>query len=125
MDTTDGWPQGRPKRPAPSPEHDVHSTLRITAGEAERGVMVPVMLPGGRETEVHVPAGTEDGTRIRLPGEGFGRKRGLVFARTHHSGNGVSVAGGEIPGTTDLAQGTSPVRAAQMDGTRDSSLRSE
>lgn len=78
MDTLDGWPQGRPPKEAPSQGHDVHVGLRITAGEAERGATVRFLLPDGRQTEMHVPAGLQEGTRLRLPGQGFQRKGDLL-----------------------------------------------
>jgi len=68
-----------PKEVVASPDLDVHSTLRITAEEAVRGARVPVLLPDGRESEVNVPARVEDGTRLRLAGQGIVKKGDLCL----------------------------------------------
>ena len=56
-----------PTSPAPS---DIHAVLAISAAEAEAGTTRTLMLPGGRQVTVLVPAGARDGQLVRLEGEG-------------------------------------------------------
>jgi serine/threonine protein kinase len=54
----------------PSSEGDVYAVLAISEAEARTGTTRTVTLPGGRRVTVAVPAGTQDGHRIRLEGQG-------------------------------------------------------
>src|SRR5262249_28204680 len=50
---------------------DLHATLAISRAEAERGTTRTLTVPGGRQVSVTVPAGVEDGTTLRLEGQGM------------------------------------------------------
>jgi DnaJ-class molecular chaperone len=49
---------------------DITATLTITLPEAAKGTNKRVRLPTGREVDVKVPAGLNDGQTIRLKGQG-------------------------------------------------------
>ncbi len=51
--------------------HDVAATLTVTLGDIARGSSRRVRLPTGKEVDVKVPVGIEDGKQIRLKGQGF------------------------------------------------------
>jgi DnaJ-class molecular chaperone len=50
---------------------DVTATLSITLPEAAKGVKKRLQLPTGKEVEVKIPAGLDDGQQIRLKGQGL------------------------------------------------------
>jgi DnaJ-class molecular chaperone len=50
---------------------DIAASLTITLPEAAEGVKRRVQLPTGREVEVKIPAGLNDGQTIRLKGQGL------------------------------------------------------
>ena len=50
---------------------DLHATLAISPAEAESGATRSLTLPGGRQVSVTVPAGVEDGSILRLEGQGM------------------------------------------------------
>ena len=60
--------------PRPRPGADVEAELRVTLAEAYRGDtrLIGIETPDGqtRRLEVRVPPGVEDGTRVRLSGQG-------------------------------------------------------
>jgi DnaJ-class molecular chaperone len=49
---------------------DITATLTITLPEAAKGTKKRVQLPTGKEVEVKIPAGLNDGQTIRLKGQG-------------------------------------------------------
>jgi DnaJ-class molecular chaperone len=50
---------------------DIAATMTITLSEAAKGVQRRVQLPTGKEVEVKIPAGLNDGQTIRLKGQGL------------------------------------------------------
>jgi DnaJ-class molecular chaperone len=50
---------------------DIAASLTITLPEAAEGVKRRVQLPTGKEVEVKIPAGLNDGQTIRLKGQGL------------------------------------------------------
>lgn len=79
-------------QPAPEKGRDVSVNLTITFDEAFNGVekRINVKVPGSKETETitcKVPAGAQDGGRIRAKGRGglgnFGGPRGDLLITTH------------------------------------------
>jgi DnaJ-class molecular chaperone len=50
---------------------DITAALSITLAEAAKGVKKRVQLPTGREVEVKIPAGLDEGQQIRLKGQGL------------------------------------------------------
>ena len=63
---------------------DITAALTITLPEAARGTNKRVKLPTGREVDVKIPAGLNDGQTIRLKGQGVpgagGRAGDLLIA---------------------------------------------
>jgi DnaJ-class molecular chaperone len=57
---------------------DVSAALTITLPEAAKGTKKRVQLPTGREVEVKIPPGLNDGQTIRLKGQGLAGPRGAV-----------------------------------------------
>ena len=55
---------------------DVQADVQVSLGDSVHGAKVRVTLPTGRELEVAVPAGIEDGKQIRLKGQGQPGARG-------------------------------------------------
>jgi len=53
------------------PSHDITAALTITLAEAATGALKRLKLPTGREVEVKIPAGLNDGQTIRLKGQGL------------------------------------------------------
>ena len=49
---------------------DVTGTVTVSLAESVAGTTTRVILPSGRQLEVKVPAGIEDGKQIRLKGQG-------------------------------------------------------
>ena len=50
---------------------DITASLSITLAEAAKGVKKRVQLPTGKEVEVKIPAGLDEGQQIRLKGQGL------------------------------------------------------
>ncbi len=50
---------------------DISAALSITLAEAAKGVKKRVQLPTGKEVEVKIPAGLDEGQQIRLKGQGL------------------------------------------------------
>src|SRR3974390_1586264 len=50
---------------------DISAFLSITLPEAAKGVKKRVQLPTGKEVEVKIPAGLDDGQQVRLKGQGL------------------------------------------------------
>jgi DnaJ-class molecular chaperone len=50
---------------------DITAALSITLTEAAKGVKKRVQLPTGKEVEVKIPAGLDEGQQIRLKGQGL------------------------------------------------------
>jgi DnaJ-class molecular chaperone len=57
---------------------DVTAALTVTLSEAAKGTNKRVQLPTGREVEVKIPAGLNDGQTIRLKGQGIAGAGGRV-----------------------------------------------
>jgi DnaJ-class molecular chaperone len=53
------------------PGRDIAAALSITLAEAAKGVKKRVQLPTGKEVEVKIPAGLDEGQQIRLKGQGL------------------------------------------------------
>jgi serine/threonine protein kinase len=62
--------QGMPENAAQG--SDVYTTLAISQDEAKSGISQLITLPGGKQVQVPVPAGTKDGEVIRVPDAGNG-----------------------------------------------------
>jgi DnaJ-class molecular chaperone len=54
-----------------APGRDISAALSITLSEAAKGVKKRVQLPTGKEVEVKIPAGLDEGQQIRLKGQGL------------------------------------------------------
>ena len=54
-----------------APGRDIAAALSITLAEAAKGVKKRVQLPTGKEVEVKIPAGLDEGQQIRLKGQGL------------------------------------------------------
>jgi DnaJ-class molecular chaperone len=50
---------------------DISASLAITLAEAAKGVKKRVQLPTGKEVEVKIPPGLDEGQQIRLKGQGL------------------------------------------------------
>ncbi|HLH95584.1 MAG TPA: J domain-containing protein [Xanthobacteraceae bacterium] len=55
---------------------DITASLSITLLEAAKGVKKRVQLPTGKEVEVKIPAGLDEGQQIRLKGQGLSGQGG-------------------------------------------------
>ena len=53
-----------------APGEDQEAEITISLEEAHRGVRKSLVLDGGKTLEVNIPAGTTDGHRLRLRGQG-------------------------------------------------------
>ncbi len=60
---------GGPRQQTPKGD-DVTGTVTVSLVESVTGSTTRVLLPSGRQLEVRVPAGIEDGKQIRLKGQG-------------------------------------------------------
>ena len=65
-----GRPGGRAAWSRAAPGEDQEAEITISLEEAHRGVRRSLALPGGKTLEVNIPAGTTDGHRLRLRGQG-------------------------------------------------------
>jgi curved DNA-binding protein len=62
---------GRPRRRGPIPGRDYQSDVTIDFAQAVRGATVDLRLPGNpNPVTVRIPAGAEEGSRVRIPGHG-------------------------------------------------------
>ncbi len=59
-----------------APGEDQEAEITISLEEAHRGVRKTIVLEGGKTLEVNIPAGTTDGHRLRLRGQGGGGRGG-------------------------------------------------
>ena len=66
-----GGAQFEPEDFAAAPGRDITASLSISLAEAAKGVKKRVQLPTGKEVEVKIPAGLDDGQQIRLKGQGL------------------------------------------------------
>jgi DnaJ-class molecular chaperone len=57
---------------------DITASLTITLPEAAKGVTKRVQLPTGKEVEVKIPAGLDEGQQIRLKGQGLAGPGGRI-----------------------------------------------
>ncbi len=53
-----------------TPGRDIAASLEISLPEAAKGAKKRVQLPNGKEVEVKIPAGLDEGQQIRLKGQG-------------------------------------------------------
>lgn len=62
---------GRPRRRGPMPGRDYQTDVTIPFGDAVRGTTVDLRMPGNPSpVSVRIPAGAEEGSRLRIPGHG-------------------------------------------------------
>ena len=54
-----------------APGRDLTASLSITLAEAAKGAKKRVQLPTGKEVEVKIPAGLDEGKQMRLKGQGL------------------------------------------------------
>jgi DnaJ-class molecular chaperone len=54
-----------------APGRDISAALSVTLAEAATGVKKRVQLPTGKEVEVKIPPGLDEGQQIRLKGQGL------------------------------------------------------
>jgi DnaJ-class molecular chaperone len=66
-----GRPAGFEREDFARPGQDISAALTITLAEAAVGAHKRVKLPTGREVEVKIPPGLNDGQTIRLKGQGL------------------------------------------------------
>ena len=62
---------GRARPRGPRRGADIRASLRVPFLDAVRGAVRTVTLPDGRTVQLTIPAGTEDGTVLRLAGQGM------------------------------------------------------
>lgn len=65
---------GRPRGPMPGAT--IQAMLRVSFLEAARGAVRSVTLPDGKVVQLTIPAGVEDGTVLRLAGQGLPGEEG-------------------------------------------------
>ena len=79
---------GRGGRRAPQPGRDLTGDISISLEEMASGTTKRVVLPGGRQIEVKVPAWIGDGKTIRVAGQGeaspFGGPTGDLMLTVHY-----------------------------------------
>lgn len=63
---------------SPAKGDDVQATITVSLADSVHGAKARVSLPTGRDLEISVPAGIEDGKQIRLKGQGQPGGRGGV-----------------------------------------------
>ena len=75
------------RRPRPARGADVSYTLAVTFRDAMTGATRRITLPGGRQLDVRIPTGVDDGQQIRLKGQGepgpAGAARGDALIAVH------------------------------------------
>ncbi len=64
------------QQPPPAKGEDVQATVTVSLADSVHGAHARVSLPTGRDLDVSVPAGIEDGRQIRLKGQGHPGERG-------------------------------------------------
>lgn len=62
--------RGRPGSRTPPKGEDLAGTVTVGLADSVNGTTTRVLLPTGRQLEVKIPAGIEDGKQIRLKGQG-------------------------------------------------------
>src|SRR6185437_10780525 len=82
------------------PGADVHAEMSVTLPEAARGVTKRLRLPTGKDLDVKIPAGINEGQQVRLRGQGM-------------TGQGGS---GDLPVTLYEAVLGAKVRAPTLEG---------
>ena len=75
-DTRGGGRSGGFGQHAPVKGEDVQAAVSVSLGDSVHGGKARVNLPTGRELEISIPAGIEDGKQIRLKGQGQPGGRG-------------------------------------------------
>ncbi len=103
---------------------DIAVSLAITLPEAAKGCKKRVMLPSGKEVEVKVPSGLNDGQTIRLKGQGLagpGGRSGDVLITVKIAPHPLFARDGadlrlELPITLYEAVLGGKVRVATLDG---------
>ena len=103
---------------------DIAATLTITLPEAAKGTKKRVQLPTGKEVDVKIPAGLNDGQTIRLKGQGLagsgGRVGDLLIAVSVAPHPLIAREGAdlrlELPITLDEAVLGAKVRVPTLDG---------
>jgi DnaJ-class molecular chaperone len=104
---------------------DISAALSITLPEAAKGVKKRVQLPTGKEVEVKIPAGLDEGQQIRLKGQGLpgpgGRAGDLLITVSvaphplfHRDGADLRL---DLPVTLYEAVLGAKVRVPTLDGT--------
>lgn len=82
-----GRTAGRAQAQAPSKGEDVQASVTVSLGDSVHGTKARVSLPTGRDLEVSIPAGIEEGKQIRLKGQGqpspFGGPSGDAIVTVH------------------------------------------
>jgi len=61
---------GRGEQAAPQPRHDPEILMDVSLEEAATGARKGTLFPDGRKVAVQLPVYVEDGTLIRMPGQG-------------------------------------------------------
>jgi DnaJ-class molecular chaperone len=103
---------------------DIAAALTITLAEAATGTRKRVQLPTGKEVDVKIPAGLNDGQTIRLKGQGlagFGGRAGDLLIAVSVAPHPVFVREGadlrlELPITLYEAVLGAKVRVPTLDG---------
>src|SRR6516165_4402391 len=100
---------------------DITAALTITLPEAARGTNKRVKLPTGREVDVKIPAGLNDGQTIRLKGQGVpgaGGRAGDLLITLYEAVLGAKVRVPTLEGAVELAipPGTSSGRTFRLKG---------
>ncbi len=65
------------QRPRQTRGADVNYTLAVTFRDAMTGATKRITLPGGRQLDVRIPVGVDDGQQIRLKGQGDSGMAGI------------------------------------------------
>jgi DnaJ-class molecular chaperone len=112
----------------PATGQDVAGEVTISLAEAAHGTKTRVQLPTGREVEVKVPSGLNDGQQIRLKGQGMPGQSGgpagdvlitvHIAPHPHFSVDGVNLRV-DIPVTLYDAVLGGKVRVPTLDGAVD------
>ena len=59
-------------------------TVPITVSEAALGAKIVIAAPDGTKIRVSVPAGSQDGTELKISGKGAAEREGLGQRRAAH-----------------------------------------